>query len=71
LLSGDNLIRDLAGAFDGGKTWWPGRAEATPYILNSSATGAFNRAYLMMLPLRTEHPISNDISNHKPFFEEH
>jgi hypothetical protein len=25
----------------------------------------------MMLPLRTEHPISNDISNHKPFFEEH
>jgi hypothetical protein len=33
LLSGENLIRDLAGAFDGGlcggKTWWPGRAEAT------------------------------------------
>jgi hypothetical protein len=42
-----------------------------PYILNASATGAFNRATLMMLPLRTEHPISNDISNHKPFFEEH
>jgi hypothetical protein len=41
------------------------------YILNSSATGAFNRAYLMMLPLRTEHPISSDVSNHKPFFEEH
>ena len=42
-----------------------------PYILNSSGTGAFDRAYLMMLPLRTKHPVSNDISNHKPFFGEH